>query len=132
MAMNNRGWLRILESFIGVMILAGVIVFVYSNNVKTEDISDQAYKIQEAFLEEVAINNTLRIAVLQGNEILLNDSAKNFIPSIFGYAIKVCSIEDNGCRINYIEKELYVKDRIIVSNLTLYSPKKVRLFLWEK
>jgi len=130
--MNKKGWLRILESFIGITLLVGIIIFIYSNNPDNSVSSDIITITQSKILDKIESNNTLRLAVLQNNLIPINESAKLDIPPNFDFEIMICDIANANCKASYRPQQSYVKDKIIASNLTLYSPKKVRLFLWEK
>lgn len=131
--MNKRGWLRILEAFIGIVILVGVIVFIYSTNYNNTNSSDLITITQSKVLDKIELNDSLRLAALQDNLYILNEFAKQDIPPTLNFTILICDIDvEVGCKTDYKSTEVYVKDKIIVSNLTLYSPKKVRLFLWEK
>jgi len=134
MVKGKRGWLRIFEAILGVMILAGAILFFYERSLETRDSSDYIYQLQSSILDELELNSTLRLAVLGSNHAIVNDVATKKIPSTFDFEIKICDIQDElSCKkTNYVEKQVYVLDKIIASNLTLYSPKKVRLFIWSK
>jgi len=130
---NKKAWLRILEAFIGIMLVAGVLIFVVSN--QTTENSNSAYieHLQSSILDEISLNESLRIAVLSKDIITINETINKRIPSNLEFDVKICELEQEvGCKAEYVEKETYNKDKIIVSNLTQYSPKKVRLTIWTK
>ena len=130
---NKRGWLRILESFIGIMIIAGVLLFIYSNQPKQKIDTSYISYLQSQILDEIETNESLRNNILSGKITLINESAEAKIPNTMGFEVKVCELQDEvGCKGTYIEKERFTKDKIIATNLTLYSPKKVRLIIWMK
>jgi len=130
---NKRGWLRILESFIGVMIIAGVLLFIYSDQPKQKIDTSYISYLQSQVLDEIEINESLRNDILSGKITLINKSAEAKIPNTMGFEVKVCELQDEvGCKGTYIEKERFTKDKIIATNLTFYSPKKVRLIIWMK
>ena len=65
MVNNKRGWVRILEATIAVMIVSGVLVVVYSNqSIRREDISDTFYSLQQQILADISSRSNLRLAVL--------------------------------------------------------------------
>ncbi len=60
---NKRGWLRIVEVSIAILMIFGVLIVIYSSgNTKTrKDLSSMIPQI----LEEIAKNNTLREKIIQ-------------------------------------------------------------------
>lgn len=130
---NKRAWLRLLEAFIGIMLVAGVLIFVISNqNTKNSD-AQYIEHLQSSILDEISLNESLRIAVLSKNILIINNTINKKIPSNLGFDVKICELDQEiGCKMDYIEKEIYKKDKIIASNITQYSPKKVRLTIWVK
>ena len=54
--MNKRGWIHILEATIAVLIVAGVMVSVYTDQSAREVLSveDYSYSLQNEILEEIA------------------------------------------------------------------------------
>lgn len=128
---NKKAWLRLLEAFLGVMIIAGVILFVFANKPKENTNATYINHLQSSILEEIATNENLRIAVLSNKILLINETVSKKIPSNMGFDVKICELsQEIGCKLTYTEKETYTKDRIIATNITLYSPKKVRLTIW--
>jgi hypothetical protein len=134
--MNKRAWLRILEAFLGVMIIMGVILFIYSKQEIKQELPYQINQIQKKVLDAIEFNEAFRLNVLSNPPDLekLSVAAQDNIPSIFNFELKVCSLNDEvNCKKTppYIQN-IYVKDRIITSNFAIFSAKKVRLFIWEK
>jgi hypothetical protein len=136
---NKRGWLRIFEAILGIMILAGAILFFYSKNIDKADSSDYIYQLQLSVLNEIELNNTLRQNVLDYSIGDIPESIKKIaekkIPSNFNFEVKICEINNEvQCKKNYVEKQVYAMDKIIASTIssTSLAPKKVRLFVWEK
>jgi len=56
---------------------------------------------------------------------------KKQIPADLNFTARICNIDDI-CGLDSYRKEVYAKERIISSTLKEYSPKKIRLFVWEK
>lgn len=103
-------------------------------------------------MADVSERSDLRLNVLNveeenfgdGNFVALHDFIGDKIPSGFGYSIRVCVLgnETDYCRmeapvfIATIDEEIYVEEIIVSAELgggadAMYSPKKLRLFVWE-
>jgi len=140
---NKRGWLRIAEAVIAIMILFSVLLVISSNQSSDEvDISEQISELQLSALQEISDNQELRQAALSGNidhptemktyEARLEEHARKFFPPEFEVKIKICTPDDYVCSLNTkISSDVFVEERIISSTLTLYNPRKVRLFVWN-
>lgn len=128
--MNKKAWLRIVEAFIAIILILSVAIVVYSKNIEQPRRADEIYNLEKVILDEISFEENLRNAVLAGqNETLENFVEGKMAGRSFNYSIKICSIEDI-CSLPYYKKEIYAKDRIISSNLSLYLPKKIKIFIW--
>ena len=141
MAMNKKGFLRILEVMIAITLLGGSIIYVYSTKTPTEQSLDDYISIyQDEILTEITINDTLRRIVIEGDE----DKLAGFVslPEDLNFTIKICEMTqgsgycnmDNDVR-TYLHNnnilEYYTDEKIIAANVTHYSPKKVKIFIWQ-
>ncbi len=62
---NKRGWIRILEATIAVMIVSGVLVVVYSRQVDRGIApADYFFSLQRQILADISSRSDLRLAVL--------------------------------------------------------------------
>jgi hypothetical protein len=151
--MNKRAWVRILEATIAVMIISGVLLVVYSKQEsRSMDSSDYFRNLHTKILSDISLNSDLRANVLyvsyedlsDGNFSALNDFVNDSLLDMIGYSIRVCNLSDpsDACKmdpvvyVSILDKDVYVDDVIISSQVSdgssVYSPKKFRLFLWEK
>jgi hypothetical protein len=138
---EKRGWIRIVEAFVAILLITGVVlILVGEGNIKNNSES-KIYTEQGYILQKIQSNDTLRTEVLNATSLPKEWNAPDFPPSIKGlinfekpgYAEcegKICSIEDN-CILSEKETEVYARDILITSNLTFYSPRKLKLFCWE-
>ena len=128
---NKKAWLRIIEAFIAILIVASVLLITITNAPKP-DRTEEIHKMQRSVLEQVASNDALR------EEIIKNDATNtlSFINSIvdqkWEVRIEICEISDICKMDDYVEKDVYVDEILISSTLELYAPKKLKLFMWEK
>jgi len=151
---GKNGWIRILEATIAVLIVSGAIIAVYSNHPsRGESMEEQAYSLQRQILDEVAMDEGLRLAVLNietdlpgdVNYDVLDDFVAESIPDGFGYLLRVCIMGDDRdfCKMDRMsftatqDHDIFVEDVLISAEIgngsgeEVYSPKKVRLFFWE-
>ena len=128
--MNEKGWIRILEAFIAVALIAGVLIFVMSRNIQSNK-DDEIYRLQRIILEEAANDIEIRDAVLNNREEEVNASIGEKVPEEFEFYVRICEVED-VCGLPFYKEEKYADEIIITSTLEQYSPKKLRLFLWQR
>ena len=142
MLKNKSGFIRIIEAFAMILIITGILLTVLNKGyISKSDNSEKIYEKEQAILRGIQLNNSLR------NEILASDNLpvewKNFPPNLKNEVTSEAAInfecEAKICRLNEIcglskeiEKEIYVQKTIITANLTKYSPRKLKVFCWEK
>jgi len=143
MAMNNGGWIRILEATIAIMIVAGVLLVVASrSSVNKEDISEEVYQLQREVLNDILLKPELREYVFTDDADSLNfldEFARTKIPASFNFTIKICELTNAagdvaGCKMDsYIPGDVYAEEVVLGSDIKVstITPKKVKLFLWE-
>jgi len=151
---GKGGWIRILEATIAVLIVSGAIIAVYSSHPsRGESIEEQAYSLQRQILDEVAMDEGLRLAVLNvetdlpgdSNYDMLDEYVAESIPDGFGYLLRVCILGDERdfCKMDGMtftatqNHDIFVEDVLVSAEIgngsgeEIYLPKKVRLFFWE-
>jgi len=151
---GKRGWIRILEATVAVLIVSGVMLTVYSGQSGGSEAStsDYSHSLQEEILADIIIDSEKRLDVLRVVNDTPGDPAydrldafvDDRIPNSFGYLFRVCELGDefDYCKMDAemfiatIDKDVFVEETVISSELgdgsdALYAPKKVRLFFWE-
>jgi len=136
MKKDKKGWLRIMEAFIAIVLVASVLVLFYVRSFENPRRAERVYEVEKAILEEISLDNELRAKVLENNEGFLRDySEKRVAVSLpgFDFGIRICEPEEICQLENYNkEKEVYASERLISSILTKYEPKKIKIFVWRK
>jgi hypothetical protein len=140
---NKRGWMRILEATVAVMIVSGVLVVVYSRQVdRGMEPADYFYNLQRQILMDISSNSLMRLAVLNDDVNEIEKFAKERIPTAFGFSVKICDLGDI-CQLDStiyketLDKDIFVEEVVISSDLgdgsgnQIYDPKKLILFVWE-
>jgi len=144
---NKRGWIRILESTIAVMIVAGVLIVFYAKQVDMEGgPADYFHSLQRHVLMDISSSSDLRVLALNNDEAGLSLFIDGRVPDAFGYYLRVCELGNmtDYCKIDEVgvvaetrDKDVFVEQIIVSADLgdgsnAKYDPKKVRLFVWEK
>lgn len=146
MVKNKKGWVRIMEAFAAVMLIAGVLLFIVSTYYSDSDISEDIYLVEESFLQEIKLNSSIRYNVLnisnlpmnwseiQADDSLVgvNESMKKHIPSYLECEALICDISGSCAFDKDIKKEIFVRSAIISAERDLISPKRVFIFCWVK
>lgn len=126
---NKRGWVRIAEAFIAILLITGVLIYVYNQN-KPESTKDRELNnFASVLLDQVTSDVSLRQEILIENISKVQDFIYARIPSGLNFTVKICTIDDI-CNPDKFRPEVYVSEKIVSANLTMYAPKKIRLFLW--
>jgi|APSaa5957512535_1039671.scaffolds.fasta_scaffold175951_2 hypothetical protein len=139
---NRRGWMRILEATIAVLIITGALGVVYSKQFVQADSGKEEYisSLQEKVLLDITYNKTLRGYVLDPTEdsiaglvFLVNPT----IPSNYNFTILSCDF-NVACKLSpevyilTIGKTVFVEDALVSTDIiSVYNPRRVRLFIWE-
>jgi len=133
--MNKKGWLRILEAFIGIILITGFLLFVIAKQTTKVDVGEEIGKLQEVILNQIANNESLREAVLDGDPEphLIRNFVESRTPNGFESEINICRV-DNVCGPENYHKEMYVREVIISTKIevgTGVNPKKLKIFIWR-
>ena len=130
---NKKGWIRITEAVVAILIMASVLIVIYTNQTPQVNISNYVYDLQIKLLNGVADRADLRNAVISGDISFMKTNYFDLgIPKNFDYNITICKIGDPCNSAPNVNTAVYVEDRIISSNLQKYEPKMLRLYIWEK
>ncbi|HVY01698.1 MAG TPA: hypothetical protein VHA12_02965 [Candidatus Nanoarchaeia archaeon] len=131
---NKKGWLRIVEASIAIMIIFGVLIVINS----TQRFSEQQdlTRLIVPMLDEVARNVSLRENVVVGGENSV-EQLRDFVStrlkqSTIKYEVAVCESGEICSLQEYPSnaREIYAAERVISSTLNTFSPKKIKIFLW--
>jgi len=132
---NKKAWIRIVEAFIAILLVAGVLAFVFVKQIQKPAKEEAIIQIQRIILDEIADDKDLRTAVLAEDKSTIKNHITNRIPADLDFDICISDVGDNCNPLEveiYTKKDIYVDEIIISSTLTEYNPRKLRLFIWEK
>jgi len=133
---NKKAWLRILEAFIAILLVAGVMFVLYVRQPDSIDKFEGIYRIQESILDEIANNKALREDILNDRKtIQIETFIQDRVPASFDFDYEIC-IPEEICELSEYKgvegKDIYSTERLITSSLEVFSPKKLKIFMWEK
>lgn len=136
MVKNKRGWLRLVEAMIAIILVLGVVLTVSTR--KNATMQDDLTEMIRPIVDEIANNPTMRGYVLSGDPsdfISINKSVGEKIPAAYGYMVKICPPSD-VCGLEAVPSgvsgDIYTVERIITATSTRYNPKKIKIFAWRK
>jgi len=144
--MNKKGWIKIVEASISIVLIAGVLlIFASRSSLNNENFSREIYRIENSILRDIQLNETLReeIINIENSSLPLNSEEDNFPeefkdkisdrePDYLSCEINICSIESEcGFWKNESEMgEVYSQDVIIFLTLNEFNPRRTRIFCW--
>lgn len=142
---NKKGWIRIVEAFVALLLIMGVLLVVINKGyIGKKDISQQVYEVQIGILREVELDDSLRnelleVANLPADETALTTSASNTInkiksrlPDYLDCETKLCELDKICALENYPDKDIYAQAVAISATLEKYQPRQLKLFCWVK
>lgn len=138
---SKKGWIRIVEAFIAILIIAGILLIVLGEGyISAKDNSEKIYNAQISMLREIQFNETLRGNAISEKILPIKNNLGKRIPSYLNCTLNLCEI-NSICEINLdLEKDVYSQEAFIGSGLFTdatgyswlnYVPKKLKLFCWE-
>ena len=138
--MDKKGWIRIAEAFVSILIVIGAAIIVVKGGIQTDDISEKIYDIEVAILREIRLNDSLRDEILLTGGVInwtdMPSKTKNKIsdkiPDWLDCVAQIC-LPDNQCLLTgESEKSVYAHSTLITSTVNYFNPRQLKLFCWEK
>ncbi len=141
---SKRGWIRLIEVFIAILLLAGVLLVVVnrSNSPDKDSLYIEISQKEFAILRDIELNNTLRTEILSITPPVEWDSFSpelqnvknriiNLTPSNLECKAKICQINEDCTMSEFSGKNVYAESVLISANLNTYSPRQLKLFCME-
>ncbi len=133
---NKHGWVRIVEAFVAVLIIAGIILIIVDEGyIKKNDPADDIYKLENSILREIQNNDTLRQEILASNIPIdsydpsfpaqTNQTINNKKPAHLNCISKICEASSKCLVAELVKDNIYSRSAII-------SPKKIVIFCYRK
>ena len=132
---NKHAWLRIVEAFIGIMIVLSVALILISRQTNQTNTEEELTRLLRATVDYISHDEAMRTQILANDTSKVNEKIGQILPSWINFSSNIC---DSGSACpnpaGIIKKAVYSDEVLIVTNLT-YTPEnasKLRVFMWEK
>lgn len=138
---NKKGWLRVVEAFLAILIIGGVILIIVNQD--TEGEKQDTFGIYEnelAILREVQLNDALRSSILMISDsslpVELNNSAfpqdvedkiESRISPYMTCNAKICDIYQECIANISSASDVYTRQSLIFANLQVNNPRKLSI-----
>ena len=144
---NRRGWIRIVEAFLSILLITMVLVLVINQqNIAQSDSSAKVYNYEVYMLRLIELNDTLRSEIINVSNSVLPSTSDNLTtfpadvrnkinaaaPSAFLCAAEICYTNSTCNFWQIATQSVYAQRIFITSNLTLYNPRQLKLFCWPQ
>lgn len=131
--LNKKGWIRIVEAVVAIMLLAGFLTFILVSRNNKTDLNDYAYNIETSIVRDISMNDSLRTDILSNNTLNVNSYIQGRIPATFNFSSRICTLEEVcGCTNCPLDKDVYADSAFISSTISSYKPVQFKLFIWGK
>ncbi len=135
---RKRGWVKIVEAFVAILLIAGVVLTLLNRGQDLQDYSKEIYEVEESILFQIQTDEILRNNVVSAGPLPTDAPAsiENFIDNnIPPHLIcngRVCDLNDRCGFSGTIDKDVYAKSVAITGTQTTYNPRQLKIFCWLK
>lgn len=132
---NKKGWIKIFEAFIAIILIISTMLVVYTSQKKQVDRPEEITRLLSSTLDIIGRDDSLRGEILSNNTFGVNNTIEKIIPFWIGYSSRICSYDEICSNPQgYLDKSVYTDEILVMGNLTntLDNPVKLKIFFWEK
>lgn len=125
MVAGKRGWIRITEAVLSILILAGVLLIMFGDKQPVGNL-DYITPVNVEILNLISQNDTLRKSVFDNNFLFLGNFVDSHIGRGLNYTLEICDLEIDVEQCSQsdsdfpIKKEIFTNEQII-TNHRVYS-----------
>ena len=143
MVKNKKGWTRIVEAFVAILLIVIVLVLVINDQDNgNQTVAQKIYSEELSILKEIQLDSSLRTEILGATDLPINwtdfegdlpnvkTKIDEKIPSYLYCVASLCLLDDLCTIEEDITSDIYVQQISIKANLNTYSPRKLKLFCW--
>jgi hypothetical protein len=146
MIKSKRGWIRLVEVFIAILLLTGVLLIIAnkSNTPDKDKLAIEIYQKEIAMLRNIELNYTLRTEILNAAPLPVEwEDFDSAIPNVWDKIVyltpqnleckaKICLMNQICTTDGLSGGDIYAKSVIISANIDTYSPRELKLFCKTK
>ena len=141
---NRRGWIRVLEVFIALLMITSVSLVAINREYKSKsDVSANVLEIENSILRNIQIDDNIRKYILELNAANLPLELEKFpdnlktkiesgVPSYLECDAKICAIRGACEIVTASEKDAYIQSVVITANRDNFDPTILKLGCWRK
>ena len=133
--LDKKGWLKIVEAFIGVIMIAGVVLTMMTRpGVSDSSVQQETVKLEKFILDRIVADPVLRSQVLAGDTSGINKVFASSVPAGISYSVRICNYNEVCALGMVVPYDVYTQEALVASNLTYYDPqnvKMIRVFFWH-
>lgn len=147
MKKEKGGWIRVVEAFVAILLITGVLLVVIDRGYLRKDISREIINKQMDVLREIQINDSMRESIIKIEDVYLDTGIfidnTHFPESVSGRiqdlakeidlncTAKICKLELVCALDHYPDKDVYSRSITIATTLETYNPRQLRIFCWR-
>ena len=133
MVRGDKGWIRVVEAFISILLVVSVLLIVLSSNLLVnKNQSSEIHEIELNILRDIQVDDDLRLEVLNENLDPVQTRITTKTPSYLECEAIICEIDGDCDLSSSQEKDIYVQSIFISAQGGNYGPKQLKLFCWEE
>lgn len=143
---NKRGWIRIVEAFVSILLITGAVLIVLNKGyIGKEDVSERVYQTELSILREIQTDDALRTEIMNAPEPLpiiwedFGEKAPNLrarilsrTPNYLNCIGQICEIDELCVLEENKKKDVFAQSVIIAATLSEVKYRQVKLFCWER
>jgi len=141
---NRKGWIEIVEVFIAILLLTGILLLTIKEKYPREnETALEIAEIEYTILRDIELNNTLRAEILSvtppvewvnfnTNLAKVKNKIETMPPSNLECAAKICNLTDICILEEFSGRSIYAESVVISADINTYSPRQLKMFCREK
>ncbi len=142
---NKKAWVKMIEVFISIVLIAGAFVLILNKNVFTGEVTQEVNNKIDYIIKTIQLNDSLREEILDAS---LPVEWSDFVGSGLGNTrteiisktppnliceAKVCALNDDCLNSNApTDRNVYSRVGYISADLDTYSPRQLKIFCWRR
>lgn len=140
---NKKGWIKIVEALVSILLLIGIILIVISYQTSIKEPHPTIEEKELEILNNIEINQTFRSEILLETTIPINSTDNNFPTALKNYlnestpealncTLKICATNSTCLYENNFDEDVFAKEILIIANKDIYNPRILKIFCYRK
>ena len=141
---NKKAWVKMIEVFLSILLLAGALALILNKNVFTGEVTQEINNEMDYMIKTIQLDTSLREEILDAslpvewstfNTDLPNTEIEinSMIPPYLVCEAQLCAIGDACLNSNApTDKNIFSRAGYISADLDTYSPRQLKIFCWRR